>query len=282
MSGDRPSKALDMLALTSALSAFVVVAGLVVLVADVTLDGWGLISFRFVTSPPSRFGEVAGVGPAVAGTLLLGLVTAVVAWPVGVGAAVYFEEYAAPGRLRRWVVACMTNLAGIPSVIYGLVGLAVFVRGLGLGQSVLAAGLTLAALAVPTIFVTSMESIRTVPTSLREAAYGLGATRWQVIRHHVLPQAMPGVVTGSVLAFTRTVGETAPLLVLGAASFISFAPAALRDPFSSLPTQIYAWIARPEAGFGALAAGAIIVLLVILVAMNTLAALVRRRFEVRL
>lgn len=277
----KPSVRFDWLALLSALSAAAVLASLVVLLVDVTLDGWRLLSVRFLTAPPSRFGGTAGVGPALTGTVLMGLLTVAVAWPVGVGAALYFEEYAGRGRLRRLVHSSMANLAGIPSVIYGLIGLAVFVRWLGLGQSVLAAGLTLAGLAVPTVYLTAAESIRGVPPALREAAFGLGATRWQVIRFHVLPYAMPGIVSGSVLAFSRTVSETAPLLVLGAASFITFAPTSLSDPFAALPTQIYSWIVRPEEDFKALAAGAIIVLLAILTAMNALAALVRRRLGAR-
>jgi phosphate transport system permease protein len=259
----------------------VVLVGLVLLVADVTMDGWRLLSPRFLTAPSSRFGGDAGVGPALAGTALLGLVTVAVAWPVGVGAALYFEEYAPRGPLRRLIQSSMTNLAGVPSVIYGLIGLAVFVRWLGMGHSVLAAGLTLAGLAIPTMYLTATEAIRGVSPALREAAFGLGATRWQVVRFHVLPDAMPGIISGSVLAFSRTVGETAPLLVLGAASFITFAPTSLADPIAALPTQIYSWIARPEEEFRAPAAGAIIVLLAMLVAMNALAALLRRRFGAR-
>ena len=278
--GNGPARS-DWLGLVSAVCAWAVAASLILLVIDVTVDGWRLLSPRFLTGPPSRFAGDAGVGPAVVGTLWLAVLTVAVAWPVGVGAALYFEEYAPRGPLRRLVQSSMANLAGVPSVLYGLIGLAVFVRWLGLGQSVLAAGLTLAGLAVPTVYLTAAEAIRGVPQELREAAFGLGATRWQVIRHHVLPDAMPGIVTGSVLAFSRTVGETAPLLVLGAASFITFAPVSLGDPFTALPTQIYSWILRPEAEFRALAAGAIIVLFAMLVGMNAMAAMLRRRFGAR-
>jgi phosphate transport system permease protein len=278
MTEPRGPRRTSLLAAVATGGAFVVLLGAVVLLAEVTLDGWGVFSGRFLFGPPSRFASEAGIGPALVGTLWLAVGTVVIALPVGVGAALYLEEYAGSGRVSRLVKSGMISLAGIPSVVYGILGLAVFVRGFALGQSILAAALTLAALAVPTVFVTAREAVRAVPDGLREAAYGLGATRWQVVRDQVLPAAAPGIVTGSALAFSRTVGETAPLLVIGAVSFVTFAPASLGDPFTSLPTQIYAWIARPDEGFRAAAAGAIIVLLLILLSMNVLAAVIRRRF----
>lgn len=278
MTGARGSQRPGLLAGVATAGALVVLLAAAVLVADVTLDGWGVLSVPFLAGPPSRFASEAGIGPALVGTLWLAVATIVIALPVGVGSALYLEEYAGSGRASRLVASGMVSLAGIPSVVYGILGLAVFVRGFALGQSILAAALTLAALAVPTVFLTAREAIRAVPDGLREAAYGLGATRWRVVRDQVLPAAAPGIVTGSALAFSRTVGETAPLLVIGAVSFVTFAPVSLGDPFTSLPTQIYAWTLRPDEGFRAAAAGAIIVLLLILLSMNVLAALIRRRF----
>lgn len=264
--------------MAAAVSAGVVLVGVITLVLYVMVEGWSALTPGFLTAPHSRFPEEAGLGPALSGSFWLMVTTVAVAFPVGVGAALFLEEYARPGRVVGLIQASMINLAGIPSVIYGIIGLAVFVRGLALGESVLAGGLTLAALAVPTVFFTALEAIRAVPEGLREAAYGLGATRWQVVRHHVLPSAAGGIVTGSTLAFSRAVGETAPLLVIGAVAFVAFSPVSAADPFTSVPTQIYSWISRPEEGFRSLAAGASIVLFSILLAMNLLAALIRRRF----
>ena len=255
--------------------------GFALLIGHVAHQSWTVLGSDFLTRGPSRFPGEAGVWPALAGTLWLFAVTAAGALPVAVGTAVYLEEYAKPTGAIRVLRSAIANMAGIPSVLFGLVGLAVLVRGLGMGSSVLAAGLTLAALALPTVIIAAQESLRAVPTELREAAYALGATRWQVIRHHLLPHAAPGILTGAVVALTRTVGEAAPLLVLGTLSFVSFPPAGLTDSFTALPTQIFSWTTRPQPGFEAAAAGAIIVLLLILLAMNLLALGIRRRMEVR-
>lgn len=219
------------------------------------------------------------IGPALAGTLWLLLLTAALAFPVGVGTAVYLEEYAPRTGATAALESAVANLAGIPSVVYGLVGLALFARGLGLGPSILAGGLTLATMALPVVIVTSATAIRAVPEELRLAAYGLGATRWQVVRHQILPAAAPRIVTGSCLAFTRTAGEAAPLVVIGAVSFITFAPRWPADPLASLPTQVFAWTARSQQEFAVLAAGAGIALLFVLLAMNLVALAVRRRLQ---
>ena len=277
-SGGRRIRGGGVLPAMATLAGMTVVVATIVLFIDVTVDGWRVLDVGFLSGAHSRDAGRAGIGPALAGSFWLAVVTVAVAFPIGLGSAVFLEEYVPPGPLNRLIQSTMASLAGVPSVIYGLLGLAVFVRGMALGESVLAAGLTLAALSVPTVFLTAREAIRSVPRGLREAAYGLGATRWQVVSYHVLPAAIPGIVTGSTLAFSRAVGETAPLLVLGALSFVTFAPASLGDPFTSLPTQIYSWVARPADEFRSLAAGAIIVLLLILLGMNLVALLVRRRY----
>lgn len=233
----------------------------------------------FLLEMPSRLADRAGVGPALAGTLWLALLTAALALPAGVGTAIYLEEYAPRSRPVALAGSALASMAGVPSVVYGVAGLALFVRGLGMGPSILAGGCTLAALALPTVIVTSRACIRAVPEGVRLAAYSLGATRWQVVRGEVLPAAAPGIVAGSCLAFTRAVGEAAPLLVLGAVSFMTFAPRGPGDPLTSLPTQVFAWTARSGQDFAAPAAGACIALLLVLLALNLAALGVRRRMR---
>ena len=213
------------------------------------------------------------------GSAYLGLITAVVAFPLGVATAVFLEEYAPPGRLRHVIEINIANLAGVPSIIYGLLGLAVFVRTLGLGRSVLAGGLTIAILVLPIVIVNAQEAIRAVPQSLRHASYALGATRWETIRHHVLPSAMPGILTGTILALSRAIGEAAPIVLISSIAFIAFLPDGLGDAFTILPIQIFIWASKPQAEFHDIAASAIIVLLVLLLTMNALAIWLRQRFR---
>ena len=254
-------------------AAFLAVAGVL------AVEAWGAADLGFLFDPSSRVADRAGIGPALAGTLWLAALTVAFALPVGVGAAVYLEEYAPRGGVVAAAGGAVENLAGVPSVVYGVVGLALFVRGLGMGPSLLAGGCTLAALALPTVIVTTRSAIRAVPCGLREAAYSLGATRWQVVRGQVLPAAAPGIVTGSCAAVTRTVGEAAPLLVLGAVSFVTFAPRSPADPLTSLPTQVFAWSARSQEDFAAAAAGAGVALLLVLLVVNLAALAVRRRLR---
>ncbi|HEX6641312.1 MAG TPA: phosphate ABC transporter permease PstA, partial [Thermoanaerobaculia bacterium] len=195
--------------------------------------------------------------------------------------AIWLEEYAPRGRLRGIIQTNIANLAGVPSVIYGLLGLAVFVRGMHMGRSVLAGAMTLTLLILPVIIIAAQEAIRAVPGSYRLGAYALGATRWQVTRHHVLPAAMPGILTGTILALSRAIGETAPLIVVGALGFVTFAPTGPMDSFTVLPNQIFNWISRPQAEFHQLAAGGIIVLLAVLLGMNAIAILLRNRYHSR-
>ncbi|MBF9239331.1 phosphate ABC transporter permease PstA [Hymenobacter sp. BT683] len=244
--------------------------------------GLGRLSGQFLSSLPSRFPERAGIYTALLGTVWIMVLTALLAVPLGVAAGVYLEEY---GRKRRWAALLeinITNLAGVPSVIYGLLGLEVFVRFLRLGSSVLAAASTLALLILPILIVATREAIRAVPRSLREASLALGATRWQTIWYQVLPASAGGILTGIILALSRAVGETAPLLVIGVLAYVPFAPSQPLDEFSALPVQIFNWISRPQHEFGVNAAAAIIVLLVITFGLNGVAIYLRNRWRQQL
>ena len=234
------------------------------------------LSVGFLLSPLSRDPAQAGIYTAALGSALLVGLTAAIAVPLGVGAAVYLEEYRRQGRFARLIELNIASLAGVPSIIYGLLGLEIFVRVLGLGRSLLAGAATLALLILPLIVVSSREALRTVPDSLREGAYALGATRLQVVRGVVLPVALPGILTGAVLAVSRALGETAPLLVLGAVAYAA-APDGLMSPLAALPVQLFHWSARPQAGFAADAAAGIVVLVTILVAANGAAIVARDR-----
>jgi phosphate transport system permease protein len=251
---------------------------LVVLLADVWRDGAGALSLDFLTSFPSRFARRAGIKPGLAGSLwILGL-TALFSFPLGVATAIWLEEYAPRNWWSRLIQTNIANLAAVPSVVYGILGLAVFVRGLGLGRSVLAGALTLTLLILPVLIISAQEAIRAVPNSIRLAAYALGATRWQTIRRQVLPMAMPGILTGTILSLSRAVGETAPLILVGALAFVPFVPSGPMDGFTVLPMQIFDWISRPQAQFHRIAAAAILVLLVVLLAFNLIAVLLRNRY----
>ena len=219
--------------------------------------------------------------PAIRGTLWVIGLTALLAFPIGVGAAVYLEEYAPNNRWTRLLKLNIANLAGVPSVVYGLLGLGVFVSLFNLGRSIISGSLTLALLILPVIIIASQEAIRAVPSSLRQAAFALGATRWQVARDHVLPAALPGILTGIILSISRAIGETAPLLVVGAAAYVTFNPDGIMSKYTVIPMQIYEWARRPQAEFTNLAAAAIIVLLVVLLMLNGIAIYLRQRASSR-
>jgi phosphate transport system permease protein len=255
---------------------------LVVLLADVIIRGAPTLSWTFLTSFPSRNASGAGILAALAGTLWLISLTALFAIPTGIAAAVWLEEYPARGRMSRIVEVNINNLAGVPSIIYGLLGLGLFVRALFLGRSIIAGALTMALLVLPVIIINAREALRAVPSSQREAAYALGATRSQVIGKAVLPVALPGIFTGVILALSRAIGETAPLITIGALTFIAFLPSGPMDAFTVLPIQIFNWVSRPQAGFHAIAASGIIVLLVVLLSMNALAVYLRDRAQRRI
>lgn len=249
------------------------------LVFDVVSDGIGRLDWDFIKGMPSRRAHRAGIWPALWGTLYLVGLTALMAIPVGVCTAVYLQEYDANPRLSAFIELNIANLAGVPSVIYGLLGLELFVRVFGMGSSILAGACTLALLVLPIVIISTREALRTVPHGLREAALGLGATRWQVIRHVVLPLALPGILTGAILSVSRAIGETAPLILVGAVVFITFSPEGLDSQFTALPIQIFNWVSMPQKGFMENAAAGIVVLLLTLLTINLVAILLRNHFQ---
>jgi len=265
---------------------------LALLFADLVRDGASRFGWDFLTSFPSRRAERAGILAAWVGTSLIMLVTAVCAVPVGVAAAIYLEEYAPKNWFAAIIEINVTNLAGVPSIVYGLLALGLFVYQFGLGQSILAAGLTLALLILPIVIVATREAIRSVPKAIREAAYGLGATRWEVTKDHVLPYSTGGILTGMILGLSRAIGETAPIITIGALSFIAFLPSSpistsfpfisfqwLKDPFTAMPIQMFNWVSRPDPAFQANAAAAGAILLGMALIMNGLAIWIRYRFR---
>jgi phosphate transport system permease protein len=259
------------------------IALLGVLLLDVAADGIGVVSLDFLTSYPSSIAKNAGVRAALLGTLWLMGVCALFIVPVGVATAIYLEEYADPTKWwNRLIEVNIQNLAAVPSIIYGILGLAFLVRGpLSLGNVVLAGGLTLGLLVLPVVIIAGREAIRAVPPSIREGSMALGATQWQTIWRQVLPGAVPGIATGVILALSRAIGETAPLIMIGAATFVAFDPS-LNSDFTALPIQIFDWISRPSSDvndYASLAAGAILVLMVMLLSMNAVAMWLRNKFE---
>jgi len=260
---------------------FTVTASAVVILGmllwQVTSLGLPWLDAQFLTSFPSRFPEKAGIKSALYGTLWLVSMTASFAIPVGVLAAVYLEEYAKPTRLNEIININIANLAGVPSIVYGILGLAIFVRFMSLERSVVSGALTMGLLILPVIIIASKEAIKAVPSSLRQAAFAVGATRWQVMRAHVLPAALPGILTGVILALSRAIGETAPLIMIGALTYVAFIPEGPMDEFTALPIQIFNWTSRPQEEFHELASAGIIVLLGVLLLMNALAVFIRYR-----
>lgn len=253
-----------------------------ILLYRVISQGIGYLDWQFMNSLPSRKPEEAGIYTALNGTIWLMFVVAPVSLILGVGTAIYLEEYAKKNRFTTFIQINISNLAGVPSVVFGLLGLTIFVRALALGTSVLAAGLTMSLLILPVIIVAAQEAIRAVPKQLREASFGMGATKWQTIVRVVMPAAIPGILTGAILALSRAIGETAPLVVLGLPLFLAFLPNSFLDTLTVLPMQIYNWTSRPQVEFQALAAAAILVLLVLLIAMNSIAVIIRNKFQKRL
>jgi phosphate transport system permease protein len=266
-------------------AALIGIIVLVVLLVDVTRDGSSMLSLNFLTSFPSQiFPENGGIYPALIGSLwLLGL-TALISVPLGLGAAVYLEEYAQDTRINRIVEVNISNLAGVPSVIYGLLGLGIFVQVLAPvtgGTSVLTGALTLSLLILPVIIVATREALRAIPASIREGGYALGATKWEVIRSHLLPMALPGALTGIILALSRAIGEAAPILVVGVSLYQTYVTTGPFDGYMALPTQIYDWISRPQQVFQDSAAAGIVVIMVVLLLANSIAIVVRNRYQKR-
>jgi phosphate transport system permease protein len=257
----------------------VALASLGLLIYDVLSDGLGRLNWQFMTSFSSRRASSAGIYHALTGSIFVIALTAALALPIGVAAAVYLEEYGSRSRMARLIEINISNLAAVPSIIYGLLGLGLFVRALNMERSVMAGASTLALLVLPVVILSTREALRTVPGSIREGSYALGATKWQTIWHQVLPMALPGILTGLILALSRAIGETAPLLTIGAATFIPFAPDGVWSAFTVLPIQIFNWVSRPQADFQENAAAGIIVLLALLLVMNATAILLRDRYQ---
>ncbi len=263
-----------------AVCTFSCVAILVALLWNVVSFGWDSLSWNFITSFPSRFAEKAGIKAALVGSLYLIGLTACFSVPIGVGAAIYLEEYAPSSRWRTVVQINISNLAGVPSIVYGILGLALFVRTMHLNRSLVAGALTLTLVVLPIVILAAQESLRAVPSTIRQASYALGATRWQTIWYQLLPAALPGIMTGVILALSRALGEAAPLVVIGAATYVRFLPEDLfNDDFSALPLQIYNWTDQPQKGFHETAAAGIVVLLAVLICMNAIAVVLRYRFS---
>lgn len=293
LSGNRRFDAL--FTVVGLLSTFVGMITLAALLFDLASDGLGRISPHFFISFPSRFAAQAGILSAWVGTVLVMIVTALAAIPMGVGAGVYLEEYAPKNWLTGLIEINIANLAGVPSIVYGLMALGLFVYQFGFGQSVLSAGLTLALLILPIVIVATRESIRAVPSSMREAAYALGATKWQTTKDHVLPYSMGGILTGVIIALSRAIGETAPLITIGALTFIAFLPDPpikgtfpfisfdwLWSPFSVMPIQMFNWVSRPQQEFHLNAAATGLILMVMTLLMNAVAIYFRYRFRKRI
>ncbi|MFQ5700226.1 MAG: phosphate ABC transporter permease PstA [Acidobacteriota bacterium] len=255
------------------------VAVLAILLLHACREGFAWLDPQFLSHFPSRFPEKAGIRSALYGTAWLIVLTAAISIPIGVCAAVYLEEYATRGRFARFLDINIANLAGVPSIVYGILGLTIFVRWFALGRSVLAGSLTMSLLILPVVIIAAREAIKSVPTSIRQAAFALGATRWATVRDHVLPAALPGILTGLILSMSRALGETAPLIMIGALTYVAFVPSGPMDPFTALPIQIFNWASRPQKQFHELAAAGIIVLLFMLLAMNATAVFIRSRAE---
>ncbi|WP_026828946.1 phosphate ABC transporter permease PstA [Exiguobacterium artemiae] len=252
-----------------------------ILLFGVIRDGAAWLSLDFLQNSPSRRPANAGVYPALMGSIFLMLLIIPMIFILGVGAAIYLEEYAKKSRMTSFIEVNISNLAGVPSIVFGLLGLTFFVRNMGFGSTLIAGALTLALMSLPVVIVSSQEAIRAVPQAMRHASLALGASKWQTTFKVVLPASLPGVITGIILAVSRAIGETAPLIMVGAAIFIARAPEGIFSEFTALPIQIYNWTSRPQADFQGLAAAGIIVLMVILLTMNSLAIWIRNRFSKR-
>jgi phosphate transport system permease protein len=257
----------------------ILLLALLLLLIDVLTQGLPWLDPEFLTGVPSRRPERAGILPALVGSIQIGLIVALLAFPIGIAAAIYLAEYARDSRVNRILQTNISNLAGVPSIIYGILGLAVFVRLLALGPTVIAGGLTLALLILPVVIIASIEALRAVPGAQREGAYALGATRWQMVRRSVLPAAAPGILTGMILAMARAIGEAAPLIIIGAYTFVTFLPNPISGGYTVLPIQILQWAQRPQADFHGISAAAIIVILILMFVLNALALIVRARLS---
>ena len=264
------------------IATMVGIVGLVVLLAQVIAESAPWLNWNFLNSYPSRHPEEAGIKSALWGSVWLMGLTAAFAIPIGVGAAIYLEEYAVPSRLTAFIEVNLSNLAGVPSIVYGLLGLSLFVQWVFNGERVLLAGaMTMALLVMPIVILASREAIRAVPDTYRQAGYALGAEKWQVVKGIVLPQALPGILTGTILAMSRALGEAAPVIAISALVYLTFVPVHPMEQFTVLPIQIFNWTSRPQDDFRGIAAAGIVVLLVVLLTMNAVAIILRDRHQVK-
>lgn len=257
----------------------ILLIALVLLLVDVLTLGLPWLDLEFLSGVPSRRPERAGILPALVGSFQVAIIVGLISFPIGVAAAIYLTEYASDNRLNRLLQTNISNLAGVPSIIYGILGLALFVRLLGLGPTVLAAGLTMTLLILPVVIIASIEAIKAVPSAQREGAYALGATRWQMVQGSVLPAAAPGIMTGLILAMARAIGEAAPLLLIGASVFVTFLPNPLSGSYTVLPIQVLQWASRPQEDFQGISAATIIVILALMFVLNAFALIVRARLS---
>ena len=268
------NKIFKILCFSASISSIVVLA---LLLYNVVSVGLPHLSFDFLSSFPSRFAEKAGIKSALFGSIWLLIFITIISVPVGVAAAIYLEEYSPRNKWTKFIEINISNLAGVPSIVYGILGLVIFVRFFHLERSILAGSFTMSILILPVIIITAREAIKAVPKNIRLGAYALGASRWQTVKHHVLPIATPGIMTGVILAISRAIGETAPLIMMGAFTYVAFVPSSIWDEFTTLPIQIYNWTSRPQAEFHEIASAGIIVLLVVLLTMNAAAIIIRKR-----
>jgi phosphate transport system permease protein len=252
-----------------------------ILLFHVAREGLQWLDLQFLSDFPSRFPEKAGVRSALFGTLWLMSFTALFSIPIGIGSGIYLEEFASKNRYSWFINLNISNLAGVPSIVYGMLGLVIFVRWFGLDQSVLAGSMTMSLLILPVIIISTQEALRAVPNTIRQAAFALGATRWQTVQAHVFPASLPGILTGIILALSRAIGETAPLIMIGALTYVAFVPEGPMDDFTALPIQIFNWASRPQKDFHELAAAGILVLLLVLLLMNSIAVYIRHGSEKR-
>ncbi|HSK51900.1 MAG TPA: phosphate ABC transporter permease PstA [Clostridia bacterium] len=257
----------------------ILLLALLILLVDILSRGLPWLDLEFLTGTPSRRPERAGILPALVGSLEIGAIVALLTFPLGVAAAIYFVEYAPDNRLNRLLQTNIGNLAGVPSIIYGILGLAVFVQLMQLGRTVIAASLTLTLLILPIVIIASIEALKAVPAAQREGAYALGATRWQMVSRSVFPAAAPSIMTGIILAMARAIGEAAPLLMIGGVGFVTFLPTPFEGAYTVLPLQIFDWAKRPQDDFASISSAAIIVILGLMLALNGLALVVRARLS---
>ena len=273
---------LDKIILAGLITAITIVLGvLLTLLIRISIDAWGWVDWQFINSYPSRKPELSGIKAALLGSLWVIGFTALISIPIGVGSAIYLEEFAEDNRFNRFIKLNIANLAGVPSIIYGILGLAIFVELMKMGRVILAGSLTMSLLILPIIIITSQESIKTVPKDLVNASLALGATKWQTVVKVILPISLAGIISGIILAISRAIGESAPMIAISALVYLTFIPEGPMDRFTVLPIQIYNWISQPQDDFRSIAAAGIVVLMIVLLSMNSIAIWIRLKFQRR-